>query len=225
MTDRKAPEDFVPLPRNAKNRVDKPLIRALYLKSKCVEWLPFCQENGWNPQLARLWCPAQKWVEEKRSLVEQQIAADLREFQVSHRQSWIKDVRTTLENYPRAVDNVMFLVQKWMAVEMKKVTENPDSQTKPSSLFAVSETIKKCIDAKKAILLISDAVVAVTSPDPEAEVEGEAGKWEMEIRGMKKPSVKEVSELMSRYVDRPLVVPGMAEDPALDAKEPDDAEA
>lgn len=205
--------DYTPLPRTASNRVDKALIHRMYLASKFVEWLPFCQENNWSPKLARIWCPTAKWIAEKRELVEQAMAAELRQLQIDHRQSWIKDVRATLQEYPKAVDNVMYLVQKWMAVEMKRVAQDPEKQSSPNRLYAVAETVKKCIEAKKSILLISDAVVAMRPPDPEAPKDGDEAQWNMEIRGMKNPTVKEVQELLHKYVDKPMVKTAPTDEP------------
>lgn len=188
------------LPKLPNGRLDKAAARALYEESPHIEWVSFCKSVNWDPRNSRNRVPAKQWVEEKRARKLEEIKSNLKDFSQTHRAPWLEQVKSTLTEYPKAVDNVMMLVQQFI---MERAGNKVKKETKAGEIAALAQAVKTCVEAKKSILMLDKFVAEVEQSTPESE-ETKDSSWVIAVRNNKNISTDQLQTLMLSYQDKPL---------------------
>lgn len=180
-------------------RLDKKKVKELYDKSEHLSWTTFAATMDWDPYLAWRYFQHKTWQAEKRGRIQARVSDAFDDFTITFKEKWLKDVRNTLTNYPRAVDSAMSLIFKWMK-QQSELERAPSI----SSLAMLAAALKTCTETKRQLLLIQDKVADVKILPPSGQGEAEVGnEWKLEVMGGEALTQKEIVELMVSYIDKP----------------------
>lgn len=192
------PTPWNPLPHLKDGRVDKKEARRIYDTSEHVEWIEFCREKNWHPQNSHKALRPASWVAAKRSTIIENAKSKIQDFTQCHQGRWIDQVTATLTEYPKAIDDVMGLVSKF-------ITENAELKISMSAkeINSLASAVKTCVEAKKSILFLNNLVADVQKAMPTEGEELQKSEWTLKLRGTKEMSVNEIKAAMGSYLDVP----------------------
>lgn len=200
-------------------------VRLLYMQSEHVEWAAFCSEKGWHPISTRNKYPVTQWVAEKRRVVAEVHAQEIRESVLTHRIAYRKDVLRTLREYPATSDAIHNLIRIKVNKIIKELAKNPEATRTvvakgrafevplldSEELVKLALAMKTITESKHRSLLLSDVVAKVAADAPAAlpddadntEVAKADGSWTIDIVGMGKVAPDDLNRMQIQYLDKP----------------------
>ncbi len=210
---------FAPFPLNKDGTINRKLLRELFFNSKHIEWVAFCREFNFDPA-GNKQINTTKLIENKKKLIQERKAGELKELIEAHKLDWHKDVLQTLKDYPALADMGQQVLRYYWgevanAIKYQKEKESRKEELKkgerfydywsPSRIAALAIATKTLTEAKhKSLLLdqwhIQKAQDQLQSADPET---AQQQALAFEIIGADNMSKEQMYQYLSQYYDRP----------------------
>lgn len=188
---------YAPLPLLANGRLDREGIRGAFDASPYLEWTDYARHQNYNKSESYRKLKPAKWVALKKERLINSARTRIQNFAISHREKWIDQVESTLQEYPKIIDNIMMLI----ANQMKMSTQVGGKPLSSNALVCLAGAARQCVEAKKSLLFLNSIVPKIEEEIPGAE---EAASPLPTINLIGGPvTLDEAKRIMGQYLDKP----------------------
>lgn len=205
-----------PLPQKEDGSYDKEKIHEMFLTSEYVEWAPFCDEMGWNPNATRILLPVRTWIIEKRRRLAENSAEITADLIFKHRNRWKNDILKTLRDYPEVNDQILQTIKFEISNIIKHINADIEEGKKSGTLVQIDKNRINAINqlsysanlitqTKFKSLLIANWDVKIVEQFMESTIDKiddekaeQDKKWVVEITGAG-PTQKEIQATLNEY--------------------------